>query len=138
MFGNTLVSPRFNVVLIGAFALTAILLAAVGVYGVIAQTVASRTREIGLRMALGATPGRLVADIVGHSVKLALAGMGIGLAVSLAVGRLLASLLYGVPHTDAITLVTTVAVFLTVAIAAGYVPARRASRVDPLRALRAE
>jgi putative ABC transport system permease protein len=138
MFSNTLVSPRFNVVLIGAFALSAILLAAVGVYGVIAQTVASRTREIGLRIALGATPRRLVADVVGRGVRLALAGMVVGLAVSLAVGRLLASLLYGVPYTDAITLVTTVTVFLTVAIVAGYVPARRASRVDPLTALRAE
>jgi putative ABC transport system permease protein len=138
LFANSLVSPRFNVVLIGAFALTAILLAAVGVYGVIAQTVASRTREIGLRIALGATPGRLVADVVGRSVRLALIGMLLGLAASLAVGRLLGSLLYGVPYTDAITLVTTVAAFLAVSIAAGYVPARRASRVDPLAALRAE
>jgi predicted permease len=138
LFTNTLVSPRFNLVLIGAFALTAILLAAVGVYGVVAQTVASRTREIGLRIALGATPSRLVAEVVGRSAKLAIVGMGVGLAVSLASGRLLASLLYGVPYTDAITLVTTVAMFLTVAIAAGYIPARRASRVDPLTALRAE
>jgi len=138
VFTKTLVSPRFNLVLMGAFALTAILLAAVGVYGVIAQTVTSRTREIGLRIALGATPRRLVADIVGRSVVLALIGMGIGLAVSLAVGRLLASVLYGVPYTDAVTLVSTVAVFLVVTIVAGYLPARRASRVDPLTALRAE
>jgi ABC-type antimicrobial peptide transport system permease subunit len=137
-FETTLVSPRFNMLLIGAFALVAIVLAAVGVYGVIAYSVASRTREIGVRMALGATPGGLVGAIVLRAVKLAVLGLVLGVAASFAFGRVLASFAYGVTMTDPLVLVTTLAGFLAVTFVAGYIPARRASRVDPLLALRSE
>jgi putative ABC transport system permease protein len=135
---RTLVSPRFNMTLIGVFALVAIALAAVGVYGVMASTVASRTRELGLRIALGATPGQLVASVVRQAMTLAAIGLGVGVVSALLLGRLLTSLLHGVPVTDAVTLAVTIGAFLAVTAAAAYIPARRASKVDPLTALRNE
>jgi putative ABC transport system permease protein len=137
-FGRTLVTPRFNMLLFGAFAFVAIALAAVGVFGVIAYSIASRTREIGVRIALGATPQRLITDVVRRGMVLTGAGMAIGLAATLALGRVLATLLYGLPPTDWITLALTVVGFASVAFGASYLPARRAARIDPLAALRTE
>jgi ABC-type antimicrobial peptide transport system permease subunit len=133
-----LVSPRFNMLLVIAFALVALLLAAVGVYGVIASSVASRTREFGIRVALGATPEQLVRNVVRGAMVLAFFGVAAGCTGGLAGGRLLASLLYGLPVTDLPTLAAAAAVLVLVAIVASWTPARRASRVDPVVALRAQ
>jgi predicted permease len=135
---RSVVRPRFNMVLVAAFAAVAILLAAVGVYGVIAYAVASRTREIGVHIALGATPRRLVAAIVRRGMTLAAVGIAIGCAGAVAVGRLLSSLLYGLPATDPLTLTAAITLFALVACGACWLPARRASRVDPISALRVE
>jgi putative ABC transport system permease protein len=137
-FSRTLVAPRFNMLILGVFAFVAIALAAVGVFGVIAYSIASRTREIGVRVALGATPQRIVADVVRRGMTLAGAGMVIGLAGALALGRLFATLLYGLAPTDWLTLSITVLGFGAVAFGASYLPARRAAAVDPLTALRHE
>jgi putative ABC transport system permease protein len=135
---TNLVSPRFSMLLIAFFALIAVLLASVGVYGVIAYSVACRTREIGVRMALGATPRRLVATAINGGLRLVGIGIVAGVAGALAVGRALASLLYGLPANDARTLGSAVALFALVAVVACWLPARRASQVDPVVALRAE
>ena len=137
-FARRLITPRFNLLLFGAFALAAIALAVVGVFGVIGYAIASRTREIGICMALGATPQRLVRDVVRHGMTLTAAGMALGLAGALALGRVLATQLYGLPATDGVTLTLTVLGFAVVALGASYLPARRAARVDPLTALRQE
>jgi putative ABC transport system permease protein len=115
---RSLVSPRFNMLLVGVFAVVAVLLAAVGVYGVIAYLVESRTREIGVRIALGATPGRIVGGVVRGGMSLAAVGLAVGLAGTLLVGRLLTSILYGTPPTDPLTLAAAVAGFALVALAA--------------------
>ncbi len=138
MFDRTLAGPRFNMTLVAAFATVALALAVIGVYGVVAFAVASRTRELGVRVALGATPGRLVAGVLRHSLTLAALGLVAGLAGALALGRLLDSLLFGLPPHDPVTLAAAAAAFALVAALAGYLPARRASRIDPLEALRAE
>ena len=133
------VSPRrFSAVLIGAFAALALVLAAVGIYGVMSYTVSQRTQEIGIRMALGAQPGDVQAMILGHSAKLTLLGVGLGLAGSFALVRFLTSLLFGVGAYDAVTFIGVSVLLAVVAMAAAYVPARRAVRVDPLVALRYE
>jgi putative ABC transport system permease protein len=137
-FARNLVSPRFNMVLVASFALVAVLLAAVGVYGVNAYAVASRTREFGVRVALGATPGQLVTSVVRRGMSLASIGIVAGCAGAMALGRLLTSLLYGLPARDPLTLVGAAAVLALVAGVACWVPARRASRVDPVAALRAQ
>jgi putative ABC transport system permease protein len=137
-FARRLVSPRFNMLLVAWFATVAVLMAAVGVYGVIAYGVASRTREFGVRVALGATPAQLVRSVVGRGMSLAAIGIVAGSVGALAVGRLLTSLLYGLPARDPVTLVGAVAVLSLVAAIACWVPARRASRVDPAAALRAQ
>jgi putative ABC transport system permease protein len=137
-FARELVGPRFNVLLIGALAFVAVALAAVGVFGVIAYSVASRTREIGVRMALGATPKQLVASVVRQGMTLAAVGIVFGLAGALAMGRFLTALLYGLEPTDGVTLAVTLVGFGLIAAAASYLPARRAARVDPLTALRQE
>ena len=133
------VSPRrFSAMLIGVFAALALVLAAVGIYGVMSYTVSQRTREIGIRMALGAQPGSVQSMILGHSMKLTLMGVGLGLAGSFALMRFLTSLLFGVGAYDAVTFIGVSVLLTAVAIAAAYVPARRAVRVDPLVALRHE
>ncbi len=135
---NSASQPRLNTVLLTAFAAIALLIAAIGIYGVLAYSVNQRTREIGLRMALGATPRGVLQLIVGQGMKGVLAGIGIGLAGGLALGRAVSSLVFGVPVRDPATF-SFVAVLLTgVALAACIVPARRAARLDPMVALREE
>jgi predicted permease len=127
---------RFTLVLVGLFASLALLIAAIGLYGVLSFGVARRTREIGVRMALGARPERVLGMVVGEGLRVTLVGITGGLLGALALTRLLASLLFGVTPTDPITF-AAVAIFLALeAVAASYVPARRAARVDPAVALR--
>jgi putative ABC transport system permease protein len=133
------VSPqRFSAVLIGIFAALALLLATVGIYGVMSYTASQRTREIGVRMALGAQPQDNLRLIVGHATRLALTGIMLGMAGTLALTKLLSSLLYGVKPTDPATFLTVALLLLFVALLACYVPARQAMRVDPMVALRYE
>lgn len=133
-----LVSPRFNMLLVASFAMVALLMAAVGVYGVNAYAVASRTREFGVRVALGASPRQLVTSVVRRGMALASIGIVAGCAGAIAVGRLLTSLLYGLPARDPLTLAGAAGILTLVAALACWVPARRASRVDPVAALRAQ
>jgi putative ABC transport system permease protein len=128
--------PRFNMVLLGSFAALALVLAMVGVYGVVAYSVSQRTHEIGIRMALGAEKGKVLRMIVGHGATLAAAGIALGLAGSYAATRVLGSMLYGVTAHDAATFTAVPVMLLAVCLAASYFPARRAARVDPMVALR--
>jgi putative ABC transport system permease protein len=128
---------RFTTQLIGAFALLALVLGAAGIYSVLTYAVTERTREIGVRVALGARRGGVVAMVVGDGLKLALLGAVIGLLGSLALGRVIAGLLYDVSATDPLTLALVTALLLAVAVVACLVPALRATRVDPVVALRA-
>jgi predicted permease len=135
---NSASEPRFRTTLLGSFALAALLLAAIGVYGVIAYSVAQRTQEFGIRMALGARPSDVLRLVVGKGAALGAAGVAIGLAASLLLTCTLERFLFQVKTTDPLTLVTVAAVLGLVAILAGYLPARRAVRVDPTIALRYE
>ena len=132
---GTLAEARFQAGLLGAFAASALVLTAVGLYGVIAFGVAQRTREIGVRMALGASAGSVVRLVAAHTARVALPGTAFGLAGAWAAGRALSSLLHGVGPHDPWSLVTAAAVLLAVAACASAVPARRAAGVDPTRAL---
>lgn len=131
------VSPRrFVVLLLAAFALFALLLASLGIYAVIAYSVSQRTREIGIRMALGASSGNLQGNILRQTLALAMLGVAIGMGLSLSLTRALGGILYGVTATDPVTFGSMVVVLTAVAALAGYLPARRASRIDPMLALR--
>jgi ABC-type antimicrobial peptide transport system permease subunit len=124
--------------LLAAFATAAALLAAVGIYGVMSYAVARRTREIGLRMALGANPGDVLRLVVGQGMTVALAGAGVGIAAALPLTRLMSSVLYGVRPTDPATYAGVAFLLLSIAFVASYLPARRAAHIDPGKALRAE
>jgi ABC-type antimicrobial peptide transport system permease subunit len=129
---------RFQMVLIGAFAAGALLLAALGIYGVPAYTVARRTPELGLRLALGARPGDLLSMVIAQGLRPVGVGLLLGLAGSLAIGRFVAGLLFDVTPHDPATLAGVLLLVGAVALVACYVPARRATRIDPMTALRAE
>jgi len=130
--------PRLNAVLLVVFAAVAMLIAVIGIYSVLAYSVNQRTREIGLRMALGARARDVITDVLGQGLRLALIGVGAGIVLALAATRLLRSLLYGTSPTDAATFVAVATLLVAVAAGASFVPALRASRVDPLTALRDE
>jgi len=138
MYTATLGSRRFNLVLVGFFALAALLLAVAGAYGVAAYGVAQRTREIGVRMALGAKPAEVVSLILREEARTALAGVAIGALCALALTRTIQALLFGVSATDPLTLLSVAALLTVVTGVACFVPARRATRIDPLAALREE
>jgi putative ABC transport system permease protein len=138
LVSNSVAQPRLNLSLLVAFALLALALAAVGVYGVMAYTVAQRTQEFGIRMALGASPADVLKQVFLEGGRLAALGLGLGLIAALALTRLMASMLYGVKPSDPLSLGVAAALLAAVAFAACYIPARRATRVDPLVALRYE
>ena len=122
--------------LVAAFAALGLLLAALGIYGVISYTVTRQTQEIGIRMALGATPGRVQADVMIRTLRLAATGIVVGAVASFAVAALIASLLFDTKPADPATFAGVVTVLAAVALFAGYLPARRASRINPMVALR--
>jgi putative ABC transport system permease protein len=130
--------PRFRTLLVGLFGLIALLLAAVGIFGVISYSVSRRSHEIGIRVALGATPANVLQLILGESAKLVLLGLALGVPAALALTRFLASLLFEVHPADPLTFIGVAALLSAVALIACYVPAKRAMRVDPMVALRYE
>ena len=135
---DSIAPQRFSTVLLGFFGVTALVLAAVGIYGVTAYSVSQRTREIGIRMALGAQARDVVRMVIGQGSRLVMVGIGLGLATSLVATRALASQLYGVQPSDPITFAAITGLLAGVALLAAYIPARRAMRVDPMLALRHE
>ncbi|HEY5030203.1 MAG TPA: FtsX-like permease family protein, partial [Candidatus Angelobacter sp.] len=138
LVNNSLAQQKFSVYLIAGFGLLALILASVGMYGVISYSVAQRTQEIGVRMALGAQPRDISAMVLLQGVRLAGLGIAIGLVVAFVVSRLIANFLYGVNASDPLTFVSVTLTLMAVALLACYIPARRAARVDPIVALRYE
>jgi ABC-type antimicrobial peptide transport system permease subunit len=134
----SLARRRFSMLLLTLFACLALGIASVGVYGVIAYLVSQGVREIGIRLALGATPRRILGMIVGQGMRVALTGVAVGLAGSLVLTRFMRGLLFGVGERDPLTFVVTPALLAAVALAATYIPARRAARIDPIESLRRE
>ena len=133
------VSPRrFMVDLLAAFALAALLLASVGIYGVVSYTVGRRTQEIGIRMALGASAFSVRTHVMKQTVVLVSGGIAVGILGAMVFGRVMSSMLYQLKPADPLTLAATVVTLLAVALVAAYLPALRASRVDPMSALRTE
>jgi putative ABC transport system permease protein len=136
--GDAMARPRFSAVLLGLFAALALLLAAIGIYGVLSYAVQLRAHEIGVRMALGASAADVLKLVVGRGLALALTGMALGMAGAFGLTRLISGLLYGVTATDPLIFAATPALLSVVAVLACYIPARRATKVDPLIALRYE
>ena len=130
--------PRFTLVLLATFAIVALVLAAVGIYGVISYAVSRRTHEIGVRMALGATPANVVRLIIGQGMRVVALGVVGGLAGAVLMTRLMANMIYGVHVTDPLTYVSVATLLGAVALVASYIPARRATEIDPLAAMRAD
>ena len=135
---ESMAGRQFNMVLLGVFAALALVLAAVGIYGITSYSVAQRTREMGLRMALGAQPGTVLRMVLREAGALALAGLVAGLVLAFAATRLMASLLFGVPANDPATFASVAAALALVSLFAAYLPGRRATRVDPMAAFRAD
>jgi predicted permease len=135
---EALARRRFSMVLLGIFAVIALSLAAIGIYGVISYSVSQRTHEIGIRMALGAQPGNILKLVLGQALILVAAGIAIGLSGALILTRVLASLLYGVSNTDRLTFLLTPLLLAGIAMLASYLPARRAAKINPMVALRYE
>jgi putative ABC transport system permease protein len=138
LVADTLKERRFGLALLGTFALLALALAAVGLYGLISFSTSRRVHEIGVRMALGAQAGDILKMIVGEGLLLSLAGVALGTAGAFALTRFMAGMLFGVTPTDPPTYATISALLLLVALLASYIPARRATKVDPMTALRYE
>jgi putative ABC transport system permease protein len=133
---DSVARQRFSMLLLGIFAGLALVLAAVGIYGVMSYSVAQRTREIGIRMALGAQRSDVMRMTIGHGLRLVLTGVAIGLAGAFVLTRVMSTLLFGVSPTDPLTFISISTVLVSVALLASYVPALRATRVDPMFALR--
>jgi putative ABC transport system permease protein len=129
---------RLSAALLGVFAAVALVMAALGVFGVLSFAVTQRTRELGIRIALGAAPAAVRRMVVAQGLVLVALGLALGLAGALALTRLMSSLLYGVQPTDPVTYAGVVAVLVAIAALASWLPARRATQVDPIIALRAE
>jgi ABC-type antimicrobial peptide transport system permease subunit len=129
---------RFTMQLVAAFAIAALLLGAVGIYGVMSYLVGQRAHEMGIRLALGARPAQVRRLVVRRAAALATLGTGVGIVAALFTTRWLGTMLYGVSETDPITFMVVPLFFLLLAVIASYSPARRATRVDPASALRAE
>jgi len=129
---------RFNAFLLATFASLALVLATVGIYGLMAYSVTQRVHEIGIRVALGARPAHVIRLVVGRGMMLVLTGVAIGLAGAVALTRVMKSLLYGVSVTDPLTFALVSALLVVVAFVASYIPALRATKVDPMIALRCE
>jgi putative ABC transport system permease protein len=138
VISKSIARPRFNTLLLSIFAGVALLLASVGLYGVMNYSATQRTHEVGIRMALGATRGDIMRLVVGNGMMLTLAGIVIGIVASWGLTRVMANMLFGVTATDLPTFLGVSAVLATVALVANYIPARRATRVDPIIALRYE
>jgi predicted permease len=138
VYSASLGSRKFNVILIGFFGITALLLASAGVFGVMAYSVSRRTREFGVRVALGATPRDVLRMVLGQGVRTILIGAAIGIAGSFALTQTVSSLLFGVTATDPLTFAGVTFLLIAVALLACYIPAHRATKVDPMVALRYE
>jgi predicted permease len=138
VFGDSVTRQRFLSQLLGIFAAVALVLAAVGTYGILSYMVTQRRREIGIRMALGAGYGQVIRLVLGHGLVMAAVGVGLGIVGALALSRVTRSLLYGVSPLDPLTFAVAASVITVVALAASLVPTRRATRVDPLVAIRAD
>jgi putative ABC transport system permease protein len=136
VLGESISSEQFRTFLLGSFSVLALVLAAIGIFGVISYSVSQRRQEIGIRIALGADRRDVLRLILGQGAKLALLGLGIGAAFALLLTRLMTSLLYSTSATDPLTFSAVAIVLLGVALAACYIPASRATRVDPMIALR--
>jgi putative ABC transport system permease protein len=132
----TIAQPRFTTALLATFSAVTVLLALIGVHGLLAYTVAQRTRELGIRMALGATRREIRAMVLGQGVRLAALGVALGLGIALLGTRLVASMLFGVSSTDPRTFAIVTLIVLATAAGAAWLPARRATAVDPMQALR--
>jgi MacB-like periplasmic core domain/FtsX-like permease family len=138
LLSKSVAQPRFRTLLIGIFAAVALLLAVVGIFGVMSYLVGRRTQEIGVRMALGASRGNVLGMILGEGLRVVLIGVGLGLIEALLLGRLVKSLLFGVQPADPVTFLSAAVLLTLVALVACWIPARRAMRVDPMVALRHE
>jgi predicted permease len=138
IIAESLAARRFSMILLGVFATLALLLSSIGIYGVISYVVGQRTREIGIRIALGAQRSTVLWLILGEGMKLAMTGVFVGIVAAAGLTRLMSQLIYGVSAADPVTFAGVIIVLTTVAFAACYVPARRAMRVDPIVALRYE
>ena len=135
---ESVAQPRFYAILLGSFAAIALVIAALGIYGVISYAVSQRTRELGIRIALGAQRERVVRLVISQGLMLTLLGIALGVVGAAALTRLISSLLFGVAPADPLTFIGVAALFVLVACLASYLPARRAAGVDPIIAMRAE
>jgi ABC-type antimicrobial peptide transport system permease subunit len=135
---DSLTQSRFSMLLLSAFGALALILASIGIYGVISYSVGQRTREIGVRMAVGAQRRNVLGLVLGQGARLAGLGIAIGLVAAIGVTRLMASLLFGVAPRDPLTFFAVPVLLMAIALLACYIPARRAMRVDPMVALRSE